>query len=61
MDMQTVRRIILYLCAVALVGLAAFQSTDPPHHAAVGVGVLSKVLTALIAISVARLAQPPER
>jgi len=57
--MQAVRRIILYVCAVSLVGLAVFQSTDPPHQQALAVGAATKVLAAMIAIVVARMAQPP--
>jgi len=57
--MQALRRIILYVCAVALVGLAVFQSTDPPHPQALALGAGTKVVTALIAVIVARMAQPP--
>ena len=58
--MNAVRRILLDVCALVLLGLAVFQSTDPPHGEAVAMGVATKVITALIAIAVARLASPPE-
>jgi hypothetical protein len=59
-DMNAVRRILLSVCAVALVALAVFQSTDLPHGEALAVGVATKIITALIAIAVAGLASPPE-
>lgn len=58
-DTQAVRRVILYVCALVLVALAEFQSTDPPHGEALLVGVATKVITALIAIVIARMVQPP--
>jgi hypothetical protein len=58
-NISTIGRVILYLCALALVALAAFQATDPPPGETVAMGVGTKALTALIAIVVARLAQPP--
>jgi hypothetical protein len=59
-DVKTLSRITLYICAVALVGLAVFQGTDPPHAQALGIGVATKILTALVVVVVAHLMQPPE-
>jgi uncharacterized membrane protein YjdF len=59
MSTGTVLRMILYVGALVLTGLAVFQSTDPSHRAALALGEVTKVITAVIAVVLAHLVQPP--
>lgn len=60
-DMHVVGRIILYLCALGLIALAVFQATDPPHQEALLIGVVTKIVTAMIAVVIAQMVRPPGR
>lgn len=51
------RRGALIVIALALVALAVYQGTNPPHRAEVAIAVLTKILIAVIAVIMARLVQ----
>jgi hypothetical protein len=61
---QDLRRLSLYAVALGLVALAVFQGIEPRGTAAVSIGITTKVLTAWLAVIIARYVQdttPPRR